>query len=299
MGYAPRIIYLTSPKLEHQIKVKYRDMKFILSLLLVLAVNTAFGQSFYKASSKSEFKSLMDKGVYFLKTGDSLRDADFISAINENWDVTKVSVYDPADEGSEKLTGKEIFFIEANFLNDGGSVLGLLPLGLLKSGSISKYSMIGFIATNGFDQTEDSITKMKYLDLTISGLNDVVKSIKDDEIKKIGVGLYKAIYKSVLPKSKALKNKTLLIVGETKDYVSESALVNSNIKFKKVSVAEYDGMEGDDLNEYCLLYFAYNSYTEISIYNLENNDLIFTRHFASGKRKLTSIDVTAMQKHWK
>ncbi|NVK66808.1 MAG: hypothetical protein HWE22_19605 [Flavobacteriales bacterium] len=273
-------------------------MKLFICVLAALCVHSTFGQSFYKSSNKEEFKSLMENGLFFIKTDDSARNEAFITALNENWDITEVTIIDPSDE-SVKLSGDEIFLIEGNFYDDGGNVLGLLPFNLLESGEISKYSMIGFIATNGYDQEEDKTTMFQYLDLTISGLNNVVKVIKDNEIKKIGIALYKGIYKALLPESKALKGRTLLIVGETIDYVSKDALAMEDIKFKEVSVEGYARMkEAGELDKYCLLYFAFNTFTEISIYDLKNNDLIYSRHFANGKRKLLRSDIHAMKKSW-
>lgn len=273
-------------------------MRLFICVITVLIVNSTFGQSFYKSSSKDEFNSLVENGLFFLKTDDSLRNEAFITALNENWDITKVTIIDPS-EASVKLKGNEIFLVEANFQDNGGKVLGLLPFYFLKKDEISKYSMIGFIATNGYDQKNEETTLLQYLDLTISGLNDVVKVIKNNEIRKIGVGLYKSIYKALLPESKALAGRTLLIIGETIDYVSKEALVKEEIEFKEVSVDEFARMkEAGELEEYCLLYFAYNSFTEISIYDLKNNDLIYSRHFANGKSKLSGSDISAMKKSW-
>lgn len=273
-------------------------MKFITSLLLIVVINTSFGQTFNRTFFKPDFQNLMDNGVFYLKTGDSLRDAVFISALNENWDVTEVNVYDPNEEGAESLTGDEIFFVEANFRYEYRDVLGLIPLKFLGKRNESKPYMIGFIATNGFDQKRDSITKMKYLDLIISGLNDIVEVIKDDQIKKVGVAMYKKIDLAIQSRSRVLAKKTLLIVGKTERFIDEAALIIANIKFKKVTIAEYDNMEADELSKYCLLYYGYNFYTEIAIYDLEDNQLIYTRHYPKGRTKLASAEIAAIQKSW-
>lgn len=273
-------------------------MKHCILFLIVIFSCNVCGQSFYRSYSKKEFKSLLEKGVFYLKTGDAVKDTAYLSAIDNNWDVTEVTIIDSLDELQE-FSGKEVFFAEAKFKEDKSSVLGLIQLNRLTKSKISKYSFLGFIVLNGYDQKEDAHSKMRYLDQTISGLNDVVKSIKDNKISKMGLGLYKSIYKSFLPKSKPLFSKTLLIIGETKDYVNISDLKKANIKFKQISVSEFEDLKKDDLSDYCLIYFAFNLFTEISIYNLENNDLIYTRHFMDYKDKFTSSDIATIKKYWK
>jgi hypothetical protein len=279
------------------ITTKTQAMKHGLLFLIVILSCNLYGQSFYKSYSKPDFKSLLENGVYFLKTGDSIKDLGYISAIENNWEVTEVTILDSLDS-SQEFSGQEIFFAEAKMAGDNSRILGLIQLNHIVKKEFSKYSFVGFIAFNGYDQKKASLSRLLYLDQTISGLNDIVQSIQDNEISKIGTGLYKSIYTSFLPKSKPLQSKTLLIIGNTKNYVNTSALKKAGIKFKLISPSEYETLKNDDLSDYCLMYFAYNTFTEISIYNLENNDLIYTRHFANGKAKFTSSDISAMKKFW-
>lgn len=286
-------------------KQNLNQMKNSILFLIVILSYSVQGQSFYKSFIKPEFKSLLEKGVFFIETGDAEKDAAYISAVEDNWDVTDFTILNSIDE-TEKFSGEEVFLTESvlttktEYTSKKSSIIGLSQLKYLrKSSGVSKYTLIGFIAIDGYDQQEDAESKMRYLNQSISGLNDVVKSIKDNRISKIGLGLYKSIYKSFLKKSKPLQSKTLLIVGDTKKYVNLSALEKADIKYKLVSISEYEKLKEQDLSNFCLMYFAYNAFTEISIYNLENNDLIYTSHFINGKDKFSKSDISKMKRKWK
>jgi hypothetical protein len=62
---------------------------------------------------------------------------------------------------------------------------------------------------------------------------------------------------------------------------------------------EFSSFEKDELSSYCLMYFAYNSFTEASIFDLETNELIYTKHFTSAKQKFTNSDIKKISALWK
>lgn len=166
----------------------------------------------------------------------------------------------------------------------------------LTRNEISKYAVIGYISLNGFDQTVSDESKRIFINQTIAGLNDVVDVIQKDQIKGNGVSLYSGISKAILPKSKLFKDKTLLVVGNTKDYVNFGSIEKKGVKYEVMTLEQFNEIEEDDLSKYCLLYFGYNSYTDISIYDLESNSLIYTKHFTGAKPKLMGSDFSQLLK---
>ncbi|MBL1279310.1 MAG: hypothetical protein COA33_003520 [Fluviicola sp.] len=274
-------------------------MKNVLLIIFTIICTTAIGQVFYKSAGKKDFKLLMDNGVTYIKTGDPVKDGYYIDAIEKYWKVTKVRIFDPLDEDNEeKLSNDDIVFYNAS-LSGSGDIFCLIKLDFLIKKTVSKYATIGYITINGFSQTSKNLSETLFIDQLIIGLNSTVDVISEDNIKGGGVGLYSKIFAKTLPKVKSLKDKTLLIIGNTKNYISTKALEKNGIKYKEISIEEYEELYQDDLTGYCLFYFAYNTYTEVAIYDLENNELIYTRHFASAKLKLTLVDIAKIARQWK
>jgi len=297
-------------------------MKNLLLLLFLFLSSFTFGQVFYQGANDDDFKSLIKNGVTFLPTGDEVSDNAYISAFKNYWKVSELKVSD-----SNTQFAPEDIIVTELYIDDSELVLAMINYKLFKkmqksSKGISKYATIGYINLKGFDQTNDKgmIKMMKELKnvpenfkktltginstelhgiQTIKGLNDAIAVINVQKIEKSGVGLYKALFKAIFPKSAVLKTKTLLMVGATEIYVDLKALEKNGIKYESISVQEYQKLDKTKLDNYCLMYFAYGSYTEISIYDLATHDLIYTRHFAGAKKMFDDSDIREIAKQWK
>lgn len=264
---------------------------------MLFSTFTIFSQVLYKNAANQEFKNMLANGLTYIPTGNAHTDSCYINAFEENWNISKFEVYNTLDAETKKIPANQIVAIEAK-INETETILALINFGAIMKNEISKYATIGYICVNGFNQLADKESKSMFINQAVIGINDALKTVKDNSIRKMGVGLYKEIYESILPKAIVLKSKTLLIVGNTKKYVDLKALKKNGISYKLVSFEEYTSMEKEDLSTYCLMYFAYNSYTEISIFDLGSKELIYTRHFASAKAKFEAKDMKKIRKLW-
>ena len=267
---------------------------FILSILSIVSFSYSFGQAFYKSSNKKEFENLMSNGLVYFPSSNNIIDSAYLAALKNNWDVTPVEVYDGSDNSVQNKTT----IIEANV--HSGPVFSLVPVNSLmnEDSTFSKYLTIGYFYRDGFTQSDSKEKKYDFIDLSIAALNDVVSVVNEQQISSLGAGLYKKIHKAILPKSKVLKEKTLLIIGWTKNFVSLSALEKHGIKYKLLTEAEYFDLDDDEKSTCCLMYFANRTFVDIAIFDLENNDLIYTKHFTSDKRKFNGSDIKRMVGAW-
>lgn len=274
-------------------------MKKLVLVLFLFAINITFCQVFYKGTDEKDFKEMLKNGVAFIPSGFGKTDAAFISALQDNWKVSSFKVLDLKE--TELMPNQIVLTLSVVGAESSLSLINSSYL-MDKNGNrrgASKYDTIGYICVNGFNQTANQFSMIDFSQQIIKGLNDALQTIKDNDIRKSGVGLYKTLYNKTLSKAKVLQSKTLLIIGGTQEYVDLKALTKHGINYKLISSDNFEEMEKKELSNYCLMYFAYNSYTEISIYDLENNDLIYTRHFASAKREFSSGDISDISKLWK
>jgi hypothetical protein len=268
----------------------------LLFVLVLFFSSTIYSQVIYKNAKSKDFISLLDNGILFMPTGKKEIDESYINALKENWKISKFSVYD-TDE-NEEIALNQIVVFEAK-INETESVLALINFESILKGNVSKYACLGYICLNGFNQLSDDITKKTFANQSIIGIHDALLTVNNGNITKGGVGLFKEIFKMTLPKAKELKDKTLLIIDETKSYIDLNALNRNGIRYKLISLDEFSSIDKEELSLYCLMYFAFNSYTEISIFDLENNELIYTQHFASSKFRFSSSDIKKISNLWK
>jgi hypothetical protein len=270
--------------------------QFIVILIFVFIKFSLFCQVIYSNVQSDGFKSLVENGIIYIPSGKTEIDEPYINSLEENWKFSKLSIYD--SEAGEKISPNQIVVFEAK-INDRESILALIPYSFILKESVSKYACLGYICLNGFNQSSDDLSKQNFLNQYVIGLNDAFVAIKTNNISKFGVPLYKELYNYFLPKSKVLKNKTLLIVDNTKSYIDLNALKKNGINYKLITLDEFALIDKEDLSSFCLMYFAYNSFTEISIFDLEKNELIYSKHFASAKLKFSGSDIKKISALWK
>lgn len=256
----------------------------------------SFSQVFYKSFKDPQFQKLATEGITYLLTGDEEKDQLYLNALEKNWKISQINVVDPKEDAS-KLSKDDIVLLEATMDGNEG-ILAAIKVDYVLRNSVSKYNCIAYICTNGFNQNSEKASVELFLDQIIGGLHDAVATIQKNQVKGKGSSLYKALSKAYEPRGKELLNKTLLIVDNTKKYVNEKALEAAGIKYKLLSTEEYKNLitNESDLSGYALFYFAYNSFTEVAIYDLTDNSLIHTRHYANAKYQFNSMDIKGLLK---
>lgn len=271
-------------------------MRTILTITCLFIGLQSFSQVFYKSFKHPHFQKLATDGITYLLSGDEEKDKRYITALENNWKVSPVKIVDPKEDISS-LSKEDIVLIEAK-IDEREEVLVAVRVEYLLKNSFSKYSSVAYFCKDGFNQKSDSVTFDLFLDQFIGGLNDVVSTIQKNQIKGKGTKLYKSIAKAYQPRGKDLLKKTLLIVDDTKERISLTALDENGIKYKLVSTEEYISLIEDEVDRetYALFYFAYNSYSEISIFDLADNSLIYSRHYANAKNRFGSIDINGLLK---
>ncbi|MCF6131938.1 hypothetical protein [Flavobacterium wongokense] len=271
-------------------------MRNTVLLCCLLITTMVSAQVFYQGNSDKDFKKLAKNGLSFVINSNSQTTKAYLNAFNDYWKVTN---YNAVNLSTDQLTDDDIIATDSSM--DGDRIFAIIRYGELKkwSGAVSKYRCIGYFVLDGFNQTSDSEAAELFIGLAVKGMNDAVQTMKDNDITGTGQSLYRRLHNSITPKSIALKGKTLIILDGTKKYIELNDLKRKGINYKLMSTEEFTNLKEEELKDYCLMYFAYNSYTEISIFDLADNSLIYTRHYSSAKSKFGSTEISEIQDTWK
>ena len=271
---------------------------FFSVLFTLLLPLTFYAQTFYMSNDFKQFKLLSTKGITYLRSHDDSRNEAIEEALLKNWTATPFNVVDAKDPNlsSNTIVLTELrltMTIEQDLITSTTTetILAMIKLGDLLGKDVSKYAVIGYICVNGFNQKEQYSENNQYMGFAITALNRCVEIIKREEITGEGLSFYKKLEDWINPKVAMLKGKTLLGVGETYDFIKTKALERVGIKYMQVSEAELAGMPQAARDTLCLLYFGFNSSTDVCIFDLKDNSLIYTHHYVNRHKEFDWRDV--------
>ena len=278
-------------------------MKNVVLTLFLFSISYSYTQVFYQDYDSRSFQNLLKNGVTYVKTGNEAKDAAYEKALENYWSVTDYTIHDP-ETATEELTKDNVIIANGVITTTfeygdpiKNDMVYLIELAYGKS--YSKYKSIGYMSFGGFNQLQDSTAKATFLGYVIKGLNDGVAAINKGQIKGKGAGFYKKVSKEILTKCASLKGKTFLLIDETESRINQSVLTDVGIPFKKITTAEFIELSKGDLSDYALFYFARYIYTDASIFNLEDNSLVYSFHFITGeKERLSTFDINKIAKSW-
>jgi hypothetical protein len=275
--------------------------QFILSLMLVVGISTnSKCQVFYSANDSKEFKHLKQFGIKYIKTGTS-QDKDIEEGLKKYWKTTKYRVIDPKNE-KYHLNDSDIvialarvqdesYHTSASGVRTGGvyneDVICLVSGKVFANEQISRNNIIGYTT---IDVGTDSASLSFYLPILISGLNDYVNKIMTKDVNGIYPFLNGKVADAINENSYKIKDKTLLLIGNTMFKVVLSDLDKAGLKYEIVSRDDFAGSISKYGAGYCLLYFSDASFTDIAIFDMADKSLLFTWFYHTGNHLTKKFD---------
>jgi hypothetical protein len=261
--------------------------------LLLLCVSTSFSQSFYKSIKNNDYKALISNGVHYIKTDNPEIDEPYIKAITEHWKVTKFEI----NESDYKPSPEDVIFIEPEM--GSSTLISIIQLKELNENSINRNESICGITMNGFTRVFNKDVRTVFANQSIIALNDGIAIINENQISKLATSLAKEMNQAILPESKIIQNKTMLIVGESHETIHFKGLDASGIKYQKISFDEYvQLLKEEDLSDYCLYFCSENVQSDFSIFDFETNKMVYTKHFMNYKFMMAKPEFAAIVKSW-
>ena len=283
----------------HLIRFYMKNTAFACSLLVGLLLPISFyGQSIYKSYSSKEFKALAIKGITYLRGTDEVRNKTIEEAMAKHWTISEFKAVEANDNSVSSNTIVLIELTLTRTVEEGmltttstEMILAMIKMGDLLKKEVGKYDAIGFICINGFNQKEKFSENNRYMGLAIGALTQCVEQIKRKKIMGKGLAFYKKLGEAINPSVAVLEGKTLLVVGDTYNYVQTKPLDKAGIKYRQITEKQFENLSQEQKEKSCLLYFGYNSYTDICIFDLKDNSLIYTYHYVNAHDSFDKKDV--------
>ena len=273
-------------------------MKKLLLFFLLFVSNVGFAQVVYSNSEDPKFIAMLKNGVTFIPSSNQERSAAIYAALEKNWKVSSLRIYNSDVE----LQADDIVIMETTFsVFTTTNRISDDMLIWVRFGDLSKDQnpiVVGRISTNGFTNDSKDPTLTAFWDLAISGVNDVVQVIKNENLVKKKSKISAEVSNKILPKAKVLETKTLLIHYGIEQYVNTKALESNKIRYKVINSETFNELAEAERSQSCLLYYSKNVYTEVSIFDLSNNSLIYTKRFLNAKRQFTLTDILEISELW-
>lgn len=273
-------------------------MKKIKTLFFLLISVSAFGQTYYQDIGDEDYQNLMKNGLSFVLTGDERSDEIFVQSLKDHWKVSPLKIVDKSEEGSLKDDDVRLMLLA----NEGSPFpfnLTIVSMKALKRKEMSLYKTTAVVDITGFTDVIDEKSVFYFVPYMVNALNDMAVKMNENKIEKRGLPYFNTMNALYLPNALALKTKTLLIVSEKKTLVNEAELTKAGIKYEFVNFDRFLELESTKADDYCLLYLNPSQFSEITIYNLNDKSIAYTRHYVKNVSKLDKEDIKLIVSSWK
>lgn len=272
-------------------------MKKIPILFFTLFTLSSFAQTFYQDIGDEDYQNLMKNGLSYVLTGNVYRDSVIKKALTEQWNVSPHKIVDPAK--GESLSEGDV---EIRLLAEEGVPLALnltlVSVKTLKKKGFSIYSTTATANITGFTGVVSGKSMHYFIPYLVGAFNDMATKMNAQKIEQRGSAYFNTMHALYLPNAKVLKEKTLLLVDRENTIINENELKKAGIKYEFVNFKRFLELEKDSPENYCLLYLNPGMFSDITIFNLADKSIAYTRHYIKNVPKLDKDDIKAIVSSW-
>lgn len=239
----------------------------------------------------------MENGLTYLESGNEKLDSVIQKGLEDYW---KVCPYQIKEAGSS-LKEDDVLL---TLMQEGGeffpSKLVIVSTEALKRKEMSIYKTTAVADITGFKRMDPDYM-FQLLPYLINAFSDMAEKMNTHKIEKRGAPYFNKMNALYLPNSKVLKDKTLLILsGAVKGIeVNEAELKKAGIKFEYVSFDRFKEIESKEPEDYCVLYLYSAMFSDVSIFNLNDKSIVYTRHYIKYVQSFDKEDVKLIVSSWK
>lgn len=270
-------------------------MRTIKLLLLSLITVPAFGQTYYQDIGDEDYKNLMKNGLTYVESGKKEVDSIIEKGLKDHWKVCSYKIL----EAGSAVNEDDVLLTR---MQEQGTYypfnLVIVSFKALQRKEMSIYKTTAVANITGFKVVEnDNI--FYFLPYLISAFNDMADKMNANKVEKRGLPYFNKMNELYLPNSKILKDKTLLIISDKKRGVNEAELTKAGIKFEYVTFDQFKEIESKEPEDYCVLYLNPAIFSEITIFNLSDKSIAYTRHYIKNVQLLDKEDIKLIVSSWK
>ncbi len=272
-------------------------MKKIKLLLLSLISIPAFGQTYFQDIGDEDYKNLMKNGLTYVESGKKVLDSIVKKGLEENWKVCPYKIVSLSDAGSVKEDDVLLTRLQEEGIGYP-FILAIVSVKTLQRKGMTLYNTTAVANITGFKSIENE-NIFYFLPYLISAFSDMADKMNAEKIEKRGLAYFNKMNSLYLPNSKVLKEKTLLIINDRKNLVNEAELTKVGIKYEYVSFERFREIESTEADNYCVLYLNPSMFSDITIFNLSDKSIAYTRHYIKNVPKLDKEDIKLIVSSWK
>lgn len=273
-------------------------MKKIQLFLYILITLPSFGQTFYQDIGDEDYKNLMKNGLTYVLTGNATTDPIMEKALTDEW---KVSPYKIVDLSKGQSLNEDD--VEIKLLAEAGIPfafhLSIVSVKTLKKKGFSIYGTTATANITGFTGVIGGGSLHHFIPYHVRAFNDMAEKMNTHKIEQRGSSYFNTMHALYLPNAKVLKDKTLLIIDQENTIINENEMKKAGIKYEFITFKRFLEIEKTAPENYCLLHLNPSMFSDITIFNLNDKSIAYTRHYIKNVPKLDKDDIKSIVSSWK
>lgn len=274
-----------------------KKIQLSLFTLISLIAFPSFGQTFYQDIGDEDYKNLMKNGLSYVLTGNASVDAIMEKALTDEWKISPHKIVDLSkgqsvneDDVEIKLLGEQGVPFALN--------LSIVSVKTLKKKGFSIYSTTATANITGFTGVVGGGSLYYFIPYLVHSFNDMADKMNTNKIEQRGLSYFNTMNALYLPNAKVLKDKTLLLVDKDNTVINENELKKAGIKYEFVTFKRFREIEQTNPENYCLLYHNPSMFSDITIFNLNDKSIAYTRHYVKNVQKFDKDDIKLIVSSW-
>ena len=271
--------------------------KFVLGILL-LTCTSLNAQVFNFGHQDLAYKNLLQNGICFLKTGDSIFDASMLEALDKYWkisDYTFVEQYKRAPKEMVALFVTTKTKTKKHVMDrKNQQILVIQPPTLYKKDKTVPFDQtLGYMYYNGFYELLEQDEEYLFNRYMIQALNKGLTLIKEKKFHNKNQLINENIAEAIVSEHKGNLGNTLILDREALvHFIDIDDVKKLNITHRLHAKEEFFNALKTSSRTHYLLYYSVNTKTELSLINILTGEMIYTKHFEEGYTEIKA-------KEWK
>lgn len=259
-------------------------MRKLIFFSLLFSQICTFSQVFNFGANELSFKQLIENGITYIKTGDTIFDQQMVSNLEKYWtisDFVVIEQFKRPDKNSIALFVTEKKQTRKHMMDrKNQNILVLQPANLYTPRkTVDMNSTLGYMYFNGFYDLVASKDEYRFIYILTQALNKGLTIIKRNALTGNNLDLNAKIASIIIGKEPPTVGNILILNREqTRFSIDPNELKKLNINYRLFSEDEYFTTLSKKEPNHIILYFAINTFTEIGLINLGSGELFWTQH---------------------
>ena len=277
--------------------------KVLLLLTLSIAIHSS-GQVFNYGHKDLAFKNLLENGICYLKTGDSIFDASMLDALDKYWTISEYTSVEKYKHPPKEMTA---FFVTTKTKTKkhvmdrkNQHVLVLQPaIAWKKDKQVPFDRTLGYMYYNGFYELLEHEDEHLFNRYIVQILNKGLTIIKEKKFHNSNFDLNEQIAAEIIERQKGLLGNTLILNREALvHFVDIKNVIKNDVTHRLYAQGDfYSALKTDSRTEY-ILYYSVNTRTELSLINILTGEIIYTKHFPEGYTLIKAKEIKLLSSYF-